>query len=198
MQILPQSFYQAPTIEVAQRLLGAILVSRTPQGVTSGIIVETEAYLGARDKASHAYGNRRTPRTVQLFVSGGRAYVYLIYGLYHCLNVTTGDSAAAECVLIRALEPLDGFELMEERRNTNKLQNLTSGPGRLCQALSIDRSFNGEPLNGSRLLMAQGRGVEEGEIVITPRIGIDYAEDARLWPLRFYLRENRHVSRTKR
>lgn len=198
MQTLPQSFYLAPTTEVARRLLGQILVSRTPQGEASGVIVETEAYLGAGDKASHAYGHRRTPRTEQLFAPGGRAYVYLIYGLYHCMNVTTGDAAAAECVLIRALEPLNGVKLMEERRNTQKFHNLTSGPGRLCQALGIDRSFNGEPVNGSRLLIAQGREVEEGEIAIAPRIGIDYAEDARLWPLRFYIRENRHVSRTKR
>lgn len=198
MQILPQSFYQTPTTEVARRLLGNILESHTPQGVTSGIIIETEAYLGAGDKASHAYGHRRTPRTDRLFVPGGRAYVYLIYGLYHCLNVTTGDSSAAECVLIRALEPLDGVELMGERRKGNKFKYLTSGPGRLCQALGIDRSFNGEPLNGSRLLIGQGRGTEEGEIVVTPRIGIDYAEEARLWPLRFYIQGNIHVSQPKK
>jgi len=195
MHSLPQSFYQRDTVEVARDLLGRVLVSHTPEGETAGMIVETEAYLGARDRASHAFGNRRTPRTASLYVPAGRAYVYLIYGLHHCLNLTTGAPEDAECVLIRALEPLSGLSLMSARRGTERRELLASGPGRLCQALGIDRSFNGEALGGPRLLVVEGRTVKTEEIACSARIGIDYAAEARDWPLRFFLGSHACVSR---
>ncbi|WP_305045633.1 DNA-3-methyladenine glycosylase [Geoalkalibacter sp.] len=197
MHGLSQSFYQRDTIEVARALLGRVLISRTPEGETSGMIVETEAYLGARDRASHAFGDRRTARTASLYVPAGRAYVYLIYGLHHCLNLTTGTAEDAECVLIRALEPLEGLALMAKRRKTSRPELLASGPGRLCQALGIDRSFNGESLSGPRLLVGEGRAVPDTEIVTAARIGIDYAGEARDWPLRFFLADHACVSRLK-
>lgn len=192
---LALDFYRRDTVAVARDLLGKELVCRTPQGESAGIIVETEAYLGAGDPASHAFGGRRTRRTETLFGPAGRAYVYLIYGLYHCLNLTSGESEEkAECVLIRALEPSGGIDLMRERRGVTRGRDLARGPGRLCLALGIGMELNGSPLEGG-LFVREGRNVAEEEISASPRVGIDYAREAREWPLRFLLRGSRFVSR---
>lgn len=192
---LPCSFYLRDTRQVARDLLGGELVCRTAEGEASGLIVETEAYLGVNDAASHAFGGRRTPRTEILFAAGGRAYVYLIYGLHHCLNLTTRETGVPECVLIRALEPLAGRELMQARRPPGREERLASGPGRLCSALGIGRELNGEDLTGGRLFVRPGRPVGEGEVMVTARIGVDYAGEARGWPLRFYVANSRSLSR---
>lgn len=193
---LSRDFYRRDTVAVARDLLGKELVCRTPSGESSGIIVETEAYLGVRDRASHAFGGRRTRRTETLFGPAGRGYVYLIYGLYHCLNLTSGESEeGAECVLIRAVEPAEGIALMRERRRTAREKDLARGPGRLCRALGIGLELNGTSLEGDSLFVREGRRVAEEEISASPRIGIDYAQEAREWPLRFLLRGNRFVSR---
>lgn len=193
---LTRDFFRRPAPAVARDLLGKELVRRTPEGVGAGIIVETEAYLGVRDPASHAFGGRRTRRTETLFGPAGRAYVYLIYGLYHCLNLTAGESEeAAECVLIRALEPAGGMELLRRRAGALPDRKLASGPGRLCRALGIGMELNGEDLGGGRLFVREGRPVAGEEVAASPRIGIDYAGEAREWPLRFLLRESPFVSR---
>lgn len=184
---LPRSFYLRDTVTVARDLLGQELVCRTAEGEAAGIIVETEAYLGAGDPASHAFGGRRTPRTEILFAAGGRAYIYLVYGLHHCLNLTTGAAGIAECVLIRALQPTVGVELMQAR--------LAAGPGRLCRALAIGREMNGEDLTAEKLFVREGKKVAADAIATTPRIGVDYAGEARDWPLRFLIEGNPCVTR---
>ena len=136
------SFFRQDTVTLAQKLLGHLLVHRTPEGVTAGMIVETEAYVGAIDKACHAYKNR-SERTEIMYHDGGYAYVYLIYGMHCCFNVVTGPPGEGNAVLIRALEPVFGINLMERRRKTESLYNLCSGPGKICQALGITRKEYG-------------------------------------------------------
>src|SRR5688572_31742128 len=141
---LPREFYTRPdTLEIAQDLLGKILVVPTEAGErVSGIIVEAEAYLGAEDKAAHSYNNRRTNRTETMFAVGGTVYIFFIYGMYFQFNIVAGEAGVPHAVLIRAIEPLENIEIMRQRRGTMKDTNLTSGPGKLCIALDIDRRFN--------------------------------------------------------
>jgi DNA-3-methyladenine glycosylase len=193
--ILPRSFYLRDTVSVARDLLGQELVCRTLDGEAAGVIVETEAYLGTGDPASHAFGGRRTPRTEILFAAGGRAYIYLVYGLHHCLNLTTGKAGIAECVLIRALQPTVGVELMQARQPAPRPERLAAGPGRLCRALGIGREMNGADLTGENLFVREGKKVAADAIATTPRIGVDYAGEARDWPLRFLLQGNPCVTR---
>ncbi len=193
--ILPRSFYLRDTLSVARDLLGQELVCRTAAGESAGIIVETEAYLGADDPAAHAFGGRRTARTEILFAAGGRAYVYLVYGLHHCLNLTTREAGIAECVLIRALQPTVGVELMQARQPAPRPARLAAGPGRLCRALGIDRKWNGADLTGENLFVRSGEKPAAQAIATTARIGVAYAGAASDWPLRFLLRENPSVSR---
>jgi DNA-3-methyladenine glycosylase len=195
MEILPRDFYLRDTTEVARDFLGRELVCRTREGETAGIIVETEAYLGTGDRAAHVFGGRRTPRTEVLFAPGGLAYVYLIYGLHHCQNLTTGAEQTAECVLIRALEPVAGLDLMVARRGTDRRERLAAGPGRLCQALGIGRELNGESLTGNRLFVREGRPAGADGIVPSRRIGIGYAAEARDWLLRFHVKGSSFVSK---
>lgn len=182
---LDRQFYNRETIDVARDLLGKCLVHRTANGnLLSGLIVETEAYIGVEDPACHAYGGRRTPRNEVLFGQAGHAYIYQIYGLHFCINaVTTANSP--EAVLIRALEPLHGTEHMKIRRQTNLVSNLTSGPGKLCEALGINRSQNGLDFFGEILSIYALSGIGAFSIREGPRIGVDYAGDAAFWPLRF-------------
>lgn len=197
MNKLSREFYlRDDTLRVARELIGKFLVVPTETGDRiSGVIVETEAYLGAIDKAAHSYGNRRTPRTEIMFGAGGRAYVFFIYGMYFQLNVIVGAVDSPHCVLIRAVEPLAGIEMMRERRGPMKDKNLTSGPGKLCIALGIDKTFNGADLLGDKIWIEKGKSYADSEISSGKRIGIDYAREFAEKPWRFWVKDNLFVSR---
>ncbi len=182
-------------MELARKLLGMLLVHRTTEGVTAGMIVETEAYVGAVDKACHAYRNR-SERTEIMYHDGGYAYVYLIYGMHCCFNVVTGPEGEGNAVLIRALEPVIGLDLMRKRRQTKQLQNLCSGPGKVCQALGITKNEYGLDLCAadSPLRLIRYRHITDAQIASSPRINVAYAEEAAAWPWRFYVKENPYVS----
>jgi DNA-3-methyladenine glycosylase len=202
---LPRRFYlRDDTLQIAQDLLGKILV--VPDAATgarvSGVIVETEAYLGAIDKAAHSFGNRRTARTEMMFAEGGRAYVFFIYGMYFQLNAVVGAAGSPHCVLIRAVEPLEGIETMRARRCRGKKtaamndENLTSGPGKLCIALGIDKSLNGADLLGDKIWIEDGqRALSAAEISRGKRVGIAYAQEFAEKPWRFWVKDNPFVSR---
>lgn len=182
-------------MELARKLLGCLLVHRTPDGVAGGMIVETEAYIGAIDKACHAYRNQ-SERTEIMYHDGGYAYVYFIYGMHYCFNVVTGPEGEGNAVLIRALEPVIGLELMQRRRNAKSVQNLCSGPGKLCQALAITKNEYGLDLcaTDSPLHLIRYRHIPGAKIGATPRINVAYAEEAAAWPWRFYVKGNPYVS----
>jgi DNA-3-methyladenine glycosylase len=185
--ILPRSFYRRKTIQVARDLLGKILV----HGETSARIVETEAYLGGDDLASHS-ARGITDRTRILFGAPGHAYVYLIYGIHECLNLVAEPEGSPGCVLIRALEPLAGTEIMKERRPTAaRIQDLARGPGNLTRAMGITRAHNGADVTRDGLTVRGPQLAERIEIVTTPRIGITHCAD---WPLRFFIAGNPFVS----
>lgn len=194
MEKLPRNFYSRDAETVAKELLGQILITRLPQGETRGLIVETEAYLGREDKAAHSFGGKKTQRNEVLYGPAGHAYIYLIYGLYHLFNIVVGEPGDPQAVLIRALEPLAGFEIMAKRRKTEQKKLLTSGPGRLSEAMGITRELNGEDLLGEPLFIAKGTD-EPREIIAKPRIGIDYAQEWVDKPLRFYLANNSFISK---
>ena len=183
-------------MELARKLLGCLLVHRTQDGVAGGMIVEAEAYVGAIDKACHAYRNR-SGRTEIMYHDGGYAYVYLIYGMHHCFNAVTGPEGEGNAVLIRALEPVIGLDLMQQRRHTNTMQHLCSGPGKVCQALGITKNEYGLDLCAadSPLRLIRYRYIPEAQIVATPRINVAYAEEAAAWPWRFYVKDNLYVSK---
>jgi DNA-3-methyladenine glycosylase len=180
--------YHLPTIKVAKALLGSLLVHDSPQGKVSGRIVETEAYLHD-DPACHA-SRGMTPRTKVMFGPPGHAYIYFIYGMYHCLNVVTGPEGCGEAVLIRALEPVDGIELMQERRPRKKLKDLCNGPGKLVIALGIPSTFNGIKMDKWPLKIIPAKS--KPKITTTTRIGITKGAEL---PLRFYIPKNPFVSR---
>lgn len=197
---LPREFYtRSNTLLIARQLLGCKLVVPAADGTrTSGLIVETEAYMGAEDKAAHSYGNRRTARTEAMFATGGIAYVYFIYGMYYQFNVVTGSVDVPHAILIRGLEPLEGIERMRERRHAKRDRDLTSGPGKLCQALGLERSFNGADLTGSRVwIEAAEKKLAPRHIMSGVRIGIDYAEEYKEKPWRFWIKDNIYVSRLR-
>lgn len=189
-----KSFYLQDTVEAARQLLGKLLVHRTPEGAAGGMIVETEAYVGAVDKACHTY-NGISPRTEIMFAEGGVAYVYLIYGMYHCFNAVTGSAGEGDAVLIRALEPVFGLDLMRRRRGQRDLRKLCSGPGKLCQALAIGKTQYGLDLTGEELFIADFRTIPEELVARGPRINVDYAEEAVDFPWRFRVRDSKYVSR---
>jgi len=200
MEKLCRSFYQRNALTVAKELLGKILVHNSPQGKTSGKIVETEAYLGIEDPASHAYKRERTPRTEIQYKEGGYVYIYQIYGMYFCLNVVTGKINQPHSVHIRALEPLEGIELMLKRRGINSSKTskgFANGPAKLCQAMGIDKNLYGENLTKNNLFICSGETVKESQIQSAPRIGIDYAGEAKHYPWRFYIKGNIYISVTK-
>ena len=189
------SFFRKDTVELARNLLGCLLVHGTPDGVAAGMIVETEAYVGAIDKACHAYQNR-SERTEIMYGDGGFAYVYFIYGMHHCFNVVTGSAGEGNAVLIRALEPVIGLDLMRKRRQTNQLQNLCNGPGKVCQALAITKGEYGLDLcdAASPLRLVRFRSIPDNHIASSPRINVAYAEEAAAWPWRFYVKDNLYIS----
>jgi DNA-3-methyladenine glycosylase len=193
---LDSAFYQRPTLQVAQDLLGKVLVRRLKGKKLAGKIVETEGYVGPHDLACHA-SKGKTPRTAIMFEPGGCAYVYMIYGFYFCLNTVTEAEGYPAAVLIRAVEPLDETASMRRRRkNPRRDHDIASGPGKLCMAMGIDKRLNGADLTGNTLWI-EDRGLTVEAIEASPRVGVDYAGDYRDKPWRFYIRGNPHVSRVK-
>jgi DNA-3-methyladenine glycosylase len=193
LERLPRSFFEDYTPAVAKRLLGQLLVRRVGRRLLCGMLVEVEAYRGRDDPASHAYRGE-TPRNRVMFGEAGRAYVYFSYGFHHCLNVKTERKGVAGAILIRALEPLNGIELMKKNRGKEEVRELTNGPGKLTQALKIDRRLNGEDLvRSEELFLARGK-VTDFEIRDSSRIGIDRGLEFR-W--RYFIGGNQFVSRTK-
>lgn len=196
--ILPRNFYLQDTLTLAKKLLGTLLVSDLPQGKCVGRIVETESYL-YNDPAAHAYRGI-TPRNRVLFGKSGFSYVYFIYGMYYCINVSSAREGIGEAVLIRALEPVGGIELMQQRRHVTDPYHLTSGPGKLAQALGINLALNGIDLtkNGPLHILSSGSypkthyTPKNFETVVTTRIGI---RQAREQPFRFYIKNSPFVSR---
>lgn len=192
---LPRAFYDRDTLLVARELLGTYLV-RTYEGhLLVGRIVETEAYIGLEDTASHAAVGK-TERNAVMFGPPGHAYVYLIYGMHHCLNVVTEAPGFPAAVLIRAVEPVEGIDIMQKRRHNRPLRELTNGPGKLCQAMAIDRQLNGHDLClGERLWIAPGTPVPQEAVVTGTRVGIRGDSRALSAPWRFAIRHNPFVSR---
>ena len=190
---LSRSFYEQPTIDVAKQLLGKFLIHRHTDATLVGRIVETEAYLGPQDLACHA-AKGRTRRTEVMFGAAGHAYVYFIYGFYNMLNLVTEAEDYPAAVLIRAVQPIRGVELMKQQRKSDLLHNLASGPGKLCQAFAIDRSHNGADVCGKTLYL-EDRGEPTPKFDATPRIGVDYAGAWRDKPLRFVVRDSKFVSK---
>ena len=188
-----RSFYEQPTVDVARQLPGNYLVRKLPDGKTVGRIVETEAYVGPKDMACHA-ARGRTARTEIMFGRAGYAYVYFIYGFYYCLNIVTEEVDHASAVLIRALEPVDGIELMKKRRRSEELRNLASGPGKLCQTFAIDKSLNKADVCGN-VLYVEDHGEPSPKILATPRVSVDYAGKWKDKRWRFLIRGNEFVSR---
>lgn len=194
MEKLGRDFFDRDTVAVARDLLGKVLVRRAGDMTLSGRITETEAYVGRMDKACHAYGYRRTARTETLFAPPGTAYIYLIYGIYHCLNFVTEPEGEPSAVLLRGLAPLEGMAEMARRRFGKELEQLTSyqkkhfldGPGKVCKALGLTRAQNGLDLTGEELFLVDD-GSPQPPFHTGTRIGIDYAEEAVHFPWRFYV-----------
>jgi DNA-3-methyladenine glycosylase len=197
MAKLPFSFYLNTDVNsLARQLIGKMLFTQIDGEITAGIIVETEAYAGIEDKASHAYGGRLTDRTKTMYLQGGVSYVYLCYGIHSLFNVVTGPLNTPHAVLIRGVEPVIGTEIMLQRRGMALLKpNLTAGPGALSKALGIDRTFNAKDLTGEKIWIEDGWDVDPESIVAAPRVGVGYAADHALLPWRYYIKGNRFVSK---
>ncbi|MGE3318477.1 MAG: DNA-3-methyladenine glycosylase [Candidatus Berkiella sp.] len=199
-QKLPQDFYLSQNVqELSQALLGKCIVSIQNGVRCAGMIVETEAYQGVDDKASHAYNNRRTQRTETMFQKGGVAYIYLCYGIHHLFNVVTAPEGCPHAVLVRAVEPLEGQDMMLVRRRMNKIEpRLTAGPGALTQALGITTALDGSLLT-SKTLWLEDRNIQitKKDIIASPRVGIDYAKEHRDLPWRFRIKNNPWISKAK-
>ena len=196
---LDREFYMGDdTISIARQLLGKLIVVPNENGERiSGMIVETEAYLGEADRAAHSYGGRRTPRNEVMYGLAGYAYVFFVYGMYYQFNVVCGPINTPHAILIRAVEPVEGIETMRERRGPMKDGNLASGPGKLCIAFGINRGFNGEDLLGDRLWLEDYRKFSNNEIAVGKRIGIDYAGEDADKPWRFWVKGNPIVSKVR-
>ena len=194
---LKRKFYlREDTVAVARELLGKLLVVPDADGRRiSGMIVETEAYLGVTDRAAHSYGGRRTARNEVMYGRAGHVYVFFVYGMYNQFNVVTGPLDHPHAVLIRAVEPVDGIETMRSRRGEMKDRNLTSGPGKLCIAFGIDRGLNGADLLGKQVWLEDYRSLSDNEIATGKRIGVDYAGKDAERPWRFWVKDNQFGSR---
>ena len=195
---LDYEFYQQDAVSAAKNLLGKILVRKINGEKIMVKIVDTEAYRGAEDKASHAYDNKETKRTKTMFARGGLAYIYLIYGIYHCFNIVTAEEDNPHAVLIRAVEPVKGLELIRDNRKikSKKIEDLTNGPGKLSQALKIDRSLDGVDLIKSNKLYLLDDNQRNFKIKAAPRVNIDYAEEYRDKKWRFYIKDNKYISKS--
>ena len=197
---LPKEFYTRPdVVQIARELLGKHVYTNIDGIVTGGMIVETEAYAGENDRACHAHMNRRTQRTEIMYSEGGVAYVYLVYGMYNLFNIITNEKDRADAVLIRAIEPLEGVEEMVLRRGFNSIRpNLTKGPGVTSIALGINKKHYGTDLTGTTIwLEDKSINLPEQSIATGPRIGIDYAGEDALLPWRFWLKDNKWVSKRR-
>ncbi|MBS4534956.1 DNA-3-methyladenine glycosylase [Clostridium sp. D2Q-14] len=198
---LKRDFYRKDALSLGRDLLGKYLIFNNNNNKFITKIVEVEAYMGINDKASHTYKGKRTPRTESMFKIGGYAYVYLIYGMYNCLNIVASEKNNPQGVLIRGVEPIKGIEIMSLNRFNKtidqlpktKIFNLTNGPGKLTQALGITRKINGEDLTKNNIYICEGNN-KSFQIVQSKRIGIDYAEEAKNYPWRFYIKDNKYVS----
>ncbi len=200
MHKLSYDFYNRGSVtQVAKELLGKMLVTNIGGITTSGRIVETEAYNGAADRASHAWNNRRTRRTEVMYGEAGRAYVYLCYGIHHLFNVVTNQVGIAHAVLIRAIEPAEGIPHMLHRRNSTRAgKNLGSGPGNVAKSLGLDTSYTGYSLLEETIYIADdGFRLKQSQIVAGPRIGVDYAGEDALLPYRFFIKDHPYVSGKK-
>ncbi|MFJ8257518.1 DNA-3-methyladenine glycosylase [Peribacillus asahii] len=191
-QTLSTDFFQQPTLKLAQSLLGCVLVKETAEGIASGYIVETEAYMGPEDRAAHSYNNRRTKRTEVMFGEAGFVYTYKMH-THTLVNVVSGPLEKPEAILIRAVEPYIGIDLMQKRRGTDNLKNLTSGPGKLTKALGITMDDYGHSFSKPPLFIVQGK--VPNKISVGPRIGIDNTGEAKEYPWRFWVTGNPFVSR---
>lgn len=187
---LPRKFYTQSTLKVAKQMLGKYIVRKIGKKKLVGKIVETEAYIGPRDKASHAFGGKRTKRNQAEWLIGGHIYIYLVYGMYWQLNISTGKEGRPECVLIRALQPV-----YSKRYTLNP--KIANGPGKLCRWMGFDKSFYGKDLTKSkRIWLEDGEKLKPSQIVASKRIGIDYAQEWTDMPWRFYIKNNKFVSKT--
>jgi len=196
---LPRSFFERDSLIVSQHLLGKVLVKETKEGEIAGEITETEAYIGPYDKASHAYNNKKTKRTSVQFKERGCAYVFRIYGVYHCFCVVVGPLYLPAVALIRSVKPTKGIELIMRNRNLHKnipIHRLTDGPSKVCQAFKITAGLNGLDLCSGGFFISEGNG-SKFDIESSTRIGIDYAEEYRHVPWRFYIKDNKFVSKKK-
>lgn len=195
---LQRSYFQnTDVVFLAKDLLGKVLCTHKNGELTAGIITETEAYFGAEDKASHAYGYRRTARTAAMYQPGGIAYIYLCYGIHYMLNVIVSENDDPKSVLIRSIQPLKGIAFIEERRKRSASEpSVSSGPGSLSKALGIDLSFNKKTYTGNEIWIEDyGLKYRDDQIISAPRIGVSYAKEHALLPLRFYVKDNRFVSK---
>ncbi len=197
MKLDPGYYLNEDVVGLAKDLLGKVLYTKIGDEITAGIIVETEAYFGIKDKASHAYGGRRTNRTETMYGAGGIAYVYLCYGMHHLFNVVTSVENDPHAVLIRGIEPLIGIEIIEERRNMPHTKGaISAGPGSAAKALGIDKTFNAKNLSGNDIWIEDhGIKYNENDIAATPRVGIAYAKEHALLPWRFFVKGNKYVSK---
>ena len=197
---LPRDFYtRSNVLTVARELLGKLLVVPDDQGRrVSGKIVEVEAYRGPEDRASHAFGGRRTKRTETMYQIGGIAYVYFVYGMYNQFNVVTNVEDIPHAILVRALEPVEGVERMRIRRHLHPDRNLTNGPGKLCVAMGIDRQLDSADLLGNQVWLEEYEQVTPSKVARGPRVGIDYAEEWVEKPWRFWIKGNEFVSKRSR
>jgi DNA-3-methyladenine glycosylase len=196
MQKLTKDFFLNDSVtNVAQELLGKFLFTNINGNISSGIIVETEAYCGRDDKACHAYNGKRTKRNETMYAGGGIAYVYLCYGMHHMLNVVTNTAGQADAVLIRAVEPMEGLSYMLARKQTTKINRISSGPGNVCKALGIELIHDRLDLRGEEVWIEENISPKYFEIMASTRIGVDYAGDdaKRLW--RYSIKDNKWVSR---
>jgi len=195
---LPASYYTSKdVVGLSRDLIGKYLFTRIDGVITGGYIVETEAYNGAVDKASHAFGNRLTPRTKTMFMQGGVAYVYLCYGIHEMFNIVVADEGVPHAILVRAVNPTDGLEAMQVRRNMPVVKpTITMGPGSVAKALGISRAINAFDLTGDTIWIEdRGLSFPDEEIAVVPRVGVDYAGEDALLPYRFYLKSNPYVSK---
>jgi DNA-3-methyladenine glycosylase len=197
MKKLPVQFYDRDdVVQIARDLLGKILITKFEGIVTSGVIVETEAYIGLTDKASHSFGGKRTARNEHMYATSGIAYVYICYGMHHLFNVVTNKKDVPDAVLIRAVEPLQGIDTMLQRTGKLKLDNtLTKGPGNVGKALGISKNHSGLNLLGNKIFIADNNiDFREDEIGTSKRIGVESAGAAALYPYRFFVKGNKYVS----
>lgn len=192
---LKRDFYLQDTETVARALLGKRIHKKIGRNTVSGVIVETEAYLGLNDPACHSYHGKQTPRTAPFYKIGGTSYVYLIYGMYYCFNIISGDVRTPEAILVRAIEPdADSIETLRKLRPVKRDKDLTNGPGKLCLAYGIDKSHNSLDLTKDKNIWIED-ATNNSTVITKPRIGIDSYGECAKWPLRFYTANNHFVSK---